>query len=460
MAHEQTGAHELRDSDLTMRPDSVWRMLWIASTVVGVLGLIALYLLKGRIPVKHLYYSYLVSFVFWLSLVLGGMLFTLIQYAVRAGWSVVVRRLAENMMWPAMLVMAILFVPIATGGMHHLYGEWMHAAHEAHGGESAAHSEGNAEHEQSASKSDHSGDDSGEATNAPAPTDHHERQHHEILAGKTGYLNVPFFLVRAVLYFVVWIVLCWFFHRNSTLQDKDGDHQRTRRMQLVSNPAIALYAITMTFAMFDWLMSLDPAWYSTIWGPYYFSGSFLATFAFLSLVSIGLRQSGMLSNVITVEHYHDLGKLIFAFTVFWTYIAFSQYFLYWYGNIPEETAFYAHRLVPGWKPLSLVLMFGHFVFPFFFMMSRHIKRNVRTLAFGAAWVLVLHYIDMYWLVMPNAFPEGPEFGIAGRDRICRHRRAHPGLFLLSVATATPWCRRGIHDCRSRCPSRTFSEVTR
>jgi hypothetical protein len=334
---------------------------WIC-LAVGVVGLsIAWYL--GRQHPQKFYFSYLTSFMFWLSIALGGLFFTIVQFAAKAGWSVVVRRLAENAMLP-LWFLGVLFVPIYLG-MHDLF-HWTHA----------------------------------DAVAADP-----------ILQGKAPYLNTSFFLARAVLYFVVWIGIGVYFYRNSVRQDQSGDEALTRRLQTASGPAILLFALTITFAAFDWIMSLDPHWFSTIFGVYYFAGSVVAIFAFLALVSLVLQKTGALKRVITVEHYHDLGKLLFAFTVFWSYIAFSQFMLYWYANVPEETLWYAERAHGSWRSLSIVLGVGHFALPFFYLMTRLTKRRTGTLMFATLWLLVMHYLDLYWLIMPqNHSLHGVELG--------------------------------------------------
>jgi hypothetical protein len=158
--------------------------------------------------------------------------------------------------------------------------------------------------------------------------------------------------------------------------------------------------LTLTFAGFDWLMSLQPHWYSTIFGIYVFAGGFASALAALALLTLALQKAGVVKSVSTVEHRHDIGKLLFAFTVFYAYISFSQYFLIWYANIPEETIFYAQRWVGGWKAASLVLVFGHFVIPFALLLSRAGKRSPLVLGLAAGVILFSHWADMYWLVMP------------------------------------------------------------
>ncbi|MEM7199910.1 MAG: hypothetical protein AAF628_06575 [Planctomycetota bacterium] len=313
---------------------------------------------------KQFYFSWLVSFMFVLSLALGAMFFVLIQHLTRAGWSVVVRRVAENMMG-AMPLMVLLFVPIGIG-FATLYEHWVHAEHINPG----------------------------------------EAGFDEILYGKRKYLNTPFFFVRVVLYFVIWLGITAWFRGQSLKQDQSGDPAITQRMARVGAPCMFLFAVSLTFAAVDWMMSLDPHWFSTIWGVYYFAGSFMALNASLALLLLWMRGRGLLTAAVSTEHYHDVGKLMFAFVVFWTYIAFSQYMLIWYANLPEETWWYQHHLEGSWGAVGEWLMLGHFGIPFVFLMSRHIKRSRFTLGMGAVFLLGMHWIDLHWIVMPTLHREG------------------------------------------------------
>jgi hypothetical protein len=303
------------------------------------------------------YPAYLVSFVFFLSLALGALFFVLVQHVTRAGWSVSVRRLAEGVAPNVFLPMAFLAIPVLLG-LDTLY-PW--------------------------------------TDSAAVSTDH-------LLHAKQPWLNVPFFLGRTAFYFVVWSVLAIWFHRTSTKQDASGDPRLTTRMETGSTAALILFAFTVTFFAFDYLMSLTPHWSSTIFGVYFFAGCVLGFFALMTVLAFFVQRAGGLRHAITIEHYHDLGKLIFAFTVFWTYIAFSQYMLMWYANLPEETAWYAARQAGSWKGWSLLLLFGHFLVPFLALISRGIKRRKSLLAAAAVWMLAMQWADVYWLVMPGRSP--------------------------------------------------------
>jgi hypothetical protein len=300
------------------------------------------------------YASYLVAWLFAVSIALGGLFFVLLHHAVRAGWSTVVRRLAEHLA-ATMPLLAVLFVPVAVG-LAELY-PWARP----------------------------------EAAGDP------------LLAAKAGWLSPGFFLVRAAVVLGAWSLLAWWFRRRSLAQDGSGDPAISRRLKALAPPALIVFGLTLTVGAFDWIMSLDPHWYSTIFGVYFFAGSVVAVFATLILLAAAARPAG---EVITAEHRHDLGKLLFAFVVFWAYIAFSQFMLIWYGNLPEETVWYAHRTAPGWEGATVALAAGHFVLPFFFLLSRAVKRRPATLVAGAVWMLAMHYLDLYWLVMPSLEPHG------------------------------------------------------
>jgi hypothetical protein len=181
------------------------------------------------------------------------------------------------------------------------------------------------------------------------------------------------------------------------------------RLRRFSPPSILLLAVTQTFAAVDWAMSLSPRWYSTIFGVYFFAGSYVGAFALLTILVVAFRK-GPLHDAVRADHLQDLGKMVFAFTCFWAYIGFSQYFLIWYGNIPEETVWYMARLTGSWTAVSATLALGHFIVPFFFLMGRTVKRNPATLLAGAAWVLLMHLIDIVWIVLPSAQPAGPRPG--------------------------------------------------
>jgi hypothetical protein len=226
------------------------------------------------------------------------------------------------------------------------------------------------------------------------------------LARKTVWLNPLFFDIRMAVYLASWALLALILGRTSDHQDRTGDPAADRLMQRTSSWGTLVLGVTSSLAAFDWLMSLAPHWSSTIFGVYFWAGSLVSSLAALVVVTLAFRSAGWLRSTITVEHFHDLGKLLFGFVIFWAYIAFSQYFLIWYANFPEETAWYVTRRSGIWNTLSWALVLGHFVVPFLLLLFRTTKRNPYWLGFAAIWILFFHYIDLYWLVMPALSPEG------------------------------------------------------
>lgn len=302
-------------------------------------------------------YSYLTAFSFVATTGLGGLFFVLLHHLTRAGWSVTARR---HMEWVSSVLpwCALLFLPVAA-----LSGEIYHHWMGSHGD--------------------------------------------PLIEAKKGYLNPTFFFIRAAIFLGIWALLSLWYSARSREQDtKPNDAGLTNRMQALSAPAMFAFAFSLTFAGFDWLMSLDPHWYSTIFGVYIFAGSVTSSLSVLALITMALQKKGLLKKVSTVEHRHDIGKLMFAFVVFWAYIGFSQYFLIWYANIPEETVFYKNRWEYGWQPMSYLLMFSHFVVPFILLLSRHPKRSYLGLTVSALILIFAHYVDMYWLVMPSLGERG------------------------------------------------------
>lgn len=311
----------------------------------------------------HFYLTYLVGFMFWLAIALGGFFFTMIHHITGANWSTVIRRVSENIA-STMPLMLIFFIPIVFGS-HDLF-EWTH---------------------QEVLETD------------------------PIIQGKSGYLNLPFFYIRAAIYFIVWIGFSYMLRKTSLKQDAGHSPELTKTFKKISAPGILLFAITTTFASFDWLMSLDPHWFSTIFGVYIFAGSFLAFLSFLVLVLAYQRRNDVLKKEVTVEHLHDIGKITFGFIIFWAYMAFSQYFLIWYANLPEENYWFLYRWDNSWEFFSLLLIFGHFVFPFIALITRATKRMFGWMVFMSVWILLMRFVDLYWLALPTHYRDGMHFSI-------------------------------------------------
>jgi hypothetical protein len=353
----------------SLRIDDLAGNLLRFGAAIGVFGLLLTAFLGVRAADagKQFFHSYLLALTYFLSLGIGALFFVTLQYLTRAGWSVVVRRLAE-LFATSLPLLAVLFVPVLVAmvqGNASLY-LWVDKAVVAQDA---------------------------------------------LLAGKQAYLNVPFFLARFGFYFLVWTGLSRHYLKQSLQQDSSGELRITARLQSLSAPAMAVFALSTTFASFDLLMSLQPHWYSTIFGVYFFAGSVVGFFALTILTCLLLQRAGYLRQIITVEHYHDMGKFLFGFVFFWGYIAFSQYMLIWYGNMPEETEWFLQRQSGDWLYLSLALLFGHFLIPFPGLISRHAKRNTGLLAFWAVFMLIMHWVDLYWLIMPSLRAETLPLGL-------------------------------------------------
>jgi hypothetical protein len=340
-------AHAIeKPTDITIPSTSLFAKLPMIGGVMAVVGLGAtLGSAFGENKARAMY-AYLFGFEVALTVALGSLAWLLINHLVKAGWHIVLRRIAEAVVM-TLPAFAFLFIPIAALGFHDLY-PWSH-------------------------------------------------EMDEILARKTWFLTPGFFFVRSALYFAIWSALAWVLHSNSTKMDDESDPSKRAsmvgRLITVSAPGIALFALSSSFAAIDWVMGLQPHWYSTIFGVYFFAVSILSFNAFLALISMGLQKAGVLKTAITTEHFHDLGKYVYGYGVFWAYIAFSQFIL-------------ILRTHGGWQYVSYALPVLHFFVPFFFLLSRHVKRSRLGLAIGCTWMLVMHVVDLYWLIMPNAGMHG------------------------------------------------------
>lgn len=348
---------------VTLPADSMWRKLPIIGAVLALVGLGGLFGM-GSEHGEH-WFAYLTAFMFFMTLAVGSLFFCVIFFLTRSGWNVAIRRIAEASAATAPLFL-LLALPVLFGGLETLY-HWAHP--------------GAAEHD-------------------------------VLIAHKEPYLNKGFFIGRAIVYFASFALFAWIFVGNSVKQDKTGDHAITRKLQAIAAPAIAVCSLALTFAAFDFNMSLYPHWFSTIYGVIHFAGGFMANFAFLIIVVTMLYKGGVLKNVVTEEHLHAMGKMMFGLTCFWAYVSFSQFMLIWYANIPEETVWYQYRWEGSWKQVSLLLLIGHFAVPFFLFMSRHVKRSWTFAPIFAGWMLAMHYLDMYWMVMPNIYHGNAHFGLS------------------------------------------------
>jgi hypothetical protein len=328
------------------------------------------------------FHAYLTAFAYFLSITLGALFFVMLQHLTRAGWSVTVRRLAEALSGNIWL-MLLLFLPVLSG-MGEVY-QWSHPE-DAHGEVRAASQETGTG---SGPLHAHGGASASSEASVPAYS-------------KARYLNTQAFAVRFLLYFATWGLLVWLLRSRSIRQDSTGDPRLTASMERISAPGMLAFSFTVMFASVDLLMSQNPHWTSTIFGLYFFTGCVLSSLVALTLLALWFRAS-VQDGPISVEHLHDLGKLIFGFVFFWGYIAFSQYMLIWYANLPEETQFFIPRQIGPWIWVSVVLLACQLFVPFLGLMSRHAKRQPAVLAFWCVWLLGAHLLDMFWLVMPNLY---------------------------------------------------------
>jgi hypothetical protein len=331
----------------------------------------------------------------------------MVQYITKSSWSVTVRRSAELLMRP-MAVFAILSIPLVLT-IGRLF-PWLpeHQANVTEVKKTAeespvADARGAADREPFAVR---------DLKVASPKRMEHAREHEEqeIIEHKRPFLNRQFFLFRLIAYLVIWTFLVQRYFKWSTDQDKTKALENTAAAQRFAPVGLLLFGWSLSFFAFDWLLSLDGTWYSTIFGVTVFAQCALFMTASLILITLALRRSGLLGNAVTVEHYHDLGKFLFGWIVFWSYVTFAQFFLIWYGNIPDEIAFFHKRWNENggtYKNLGLALVVMHFFVPFWFLMSRNIKRRLGLLAAGAVCMVIMHVAEVYWIVMPNLGPLEP-----------------------------------------------------
>ncbi len=335
---------------------SAGRNVLAFAALISILACIAGYVIN---PARF-FQSYTVAFAFVTMTGLGAFFFVMVQFLTGSAWSVTMRRIMENIMI-TLPVGLLLFIPIVLG-LKEIY-PWTN-------GSLVAGS--------------------------------------EALRAKSAYLSDRFFIIRGIAYFVVWSLWIGSIYRQSTRQDTERSIKQMHIASRWSAPGLFLAVAVGTLASYDWLMSLEPTWYSTIFGLVMLSGGGLTFFSIVTLVCLGFRKAGILKNSITMEHYHDLGKWLLTMTSFYTYVAFAQYFLQWYANIPEETQWYRHRMVGSWLGISLAMPFLRFLIPFSLLLCRPAKRSLFMIGAIAVWSIVVEYIDLYWTVMPTYFKTGPQ----------------------------------------------------
>ena len=358
------GGEAVARSPYDLAPDHVLHRVQAGALVVSGLGVIACVvgIFANRV---QFFQAYLVAYLFFTGIALGSMAILMIQYITGGAWGAVIRRLLESAT-RTLPLMALLFIPLALG-LGDLY-EWARPEHVAHD---------------------------------PA------------LQHKSLYLNVPFFLGRAVFYFAAWITTAYFLNRWSLQQDAGADPRLTRRLEMLSRGGLLLYALTMTFAAMDWGMSLEPHWFSTLYGVMFMGGQGLSTFAFVIPMAAIIAARPPFSRIISPDQFHDLGKLMLAFVMLWAYFALSQFLIIWSANLPEEIPWYLARTRGGWKWVAVVLVVLHFALPFLVLLSRDVKRHARAVATVAAVLVVARVVDLFWVLRPGVAQEG--FGVHWLD---------------------------------------------
>ena len=384
--------------DYRIPDNSPWAQAWKMAAAIGVIGLVCA-VAGYSIDHRRFAFAYLMGFVTVLTMAFGSMFFVLVQHLTSAGWSVSVRRASEFFV-AGIVIIPLLALPNLLS-FDELYPWWQHVtghdvahaqAHEQGHGEGQGHDEHAAGHE-------HGGGDEHAAAGGHHGPEHN--LHETTLAKKLAYFDPTFFFIRAVAYLLIWLWLASRLFGYSTKQDASGDPGFTVKLHRFAPAGIILFALSLTFAGFDWVMSLEPNWFSTMFGVRVFAASAVLGLALNILVSLGFRRTGVSGDAIHVEHFHDLGKLMFGFLVFWAYISFSEFFLIWYAAIPEETMYYHRRWdTPAWQWISIALVTVKFIMPFFLIMSRNAKRNLGLLGMGAAWIATMHLVEMYYWVMP------------------------------------------------------------
>jgi hypothetical protein len=324
-----------------------WQRNALLFGVAGVLVVIAGLLLDRQQALR----SYLFAYLYWMGMGLGSMGILLLHHTVGGKWGMLIRRMCEAGC-RTLPYMAILLIPVLLS-IPTLY-----------------------------------------------PWARPDAVHNANIQAKAAYLNVPFFLARAVFYFVVWTFYAWRLSKWSAEQDQTGDEKLISKMRAVSAPGLVVFTFVTTFAFVDWIMSLEPNWFSTIYGAMFLIGQMLETFAFFIALVIVLSDRPPLKEFVTTQHLHDLGNMMFAFMVLWAYLSFSQFLIIWAGNLPDEIPWYLRRLRGGWGWVALTLVIFHFATPFVLLLTRKVKRNAGRLIRVCILMIVIRLVDVYWVVKP------------------------------------------------------------
>ncbi len=340
----------MTNGQITM-PPAVAR-LQLPALIIGVLGLVV-FVLTALIDRAAFFQGYLVAYLFWAGIPLGSLALLMLQHLTGGQWGLVIRRTLEAST-RTLPLFVLLFVPIIVGAGY-LY-PWMN-------------------HELMAEK--------------------------PVLADKARYLNLSFFIVRAAIYFAIWLGAAYLLNSWSLRQDRAADRGSTKKMRMLSGPGLVFFILAVSFAAIDWSMSLRPEWYSTIYGLIYVAAWALSALAFTTLALSQLWKQETLSRVVKASHFHDLGKLLLALVMLWAYFAFSQFLIIWSGNLPEEIHWYLPRVKGAWGAIALVVVIFHFGFPFLLLLTRRVKRDPKILALVASLVLLMRLLDQFWMILPE-----------------------------------------------------------
>ena len=323
--------------------------------IVGIIAL-ALCLIGAIFSPQQFFQSYLFAYMFWIGLAVGCLAILMMQYLTGGGWGIILRRVLESAT-RTLPLMLLLFVPLLFG-LHRLY-IW---------------------------------------TNSQTVASDSLLQH------KQPFLNLPFFLIRALVYFTSWFIFATLLNHWSRAQDATGEPRNAWWLEHISGPGLFVLSVTLSLAMIDWVMSIEPKWYSTIYAVGYLAGEGLAAFAFSIAVVLLLAKRRPFVDVIKPKHWRDLGNLLLAFTMLWAYCAFSQYLLIWSGNLRDEITWYLPRKTGGWGWIAIILIIFHFFVPFFLLLSRDVKETRLVLLSVAGLIFLLRFVDIYWLVGPAFSP--------------------------------------------------------
>ena len=338
----------IRQSEALKPKFDSWRkkalICGLAASALAILGLF--------LDHDQFFRSYLLAFVYWVSLSLGSLLLLMVHHLVGGRWGFALRRLLEGGT-RTLLLMFVLGIPVLLG-IHELY-EWSHADVVAND---------------------------------------------EILQKKAVFLNPTFFVIRYVIYFLIWGALAVLLNKWTAEQDLTTETSPTRRMQILSGPGVVVFVLITTFSAIDWIMSLEPHWFSTIYAAIFIIGQMLMTWAFMTLVAVQLSRYQPLSALLTNERLRDLGTFMLGFVMLWAYTSFSQFLIIWSGNLPEEITWYYTRLAGGWQNVGYMLVVFHFFVPMVLLVSSRLKARIPILVSIAAGLMAMRLMDLFWITAP------------------------------------------------------------